>query len=182
MNIKIIIAYLFTLLIVKSSFAFDILDPLPLFKNINAQTKSIKHTPKSYINFSGIWRAICDFNGDINEEIIVIENTAEYIQFGNYRYYIGDSLFTQSTVRPQNTFFDHKQLEWSEDGTFLIGRNTKVVSVDHGQNLLTYLFSDIIKLVNDEIIIDVEIQGYKDMKLAEKFTGSCVLKRTESQT
>lgn len=175
MDIKVILMCLSVLLVSNTSFAFDVIHPTTIFEHRNLKDTIVKQT--SYTDFSGTWKAKCVFANYEQEDTVIIKNTADYIEFGNKRYFIGDSLSTESIVRPQSTYFDHKQIEWSEDGKSLKGRNVKVVGTNHGKSLYTYLFTDDMSLVNDQITIEITIKTFKEMTLVEESKGNCVLQR-----
>ncbi|QRN02805.1 hypothetical protein GH742_02355 [Legionella sp. MW5194] len=158
------------------SFAFTPIHPVKVKSNTSDVAVG-QSRQTTFIDFSGTWKGKCTFNDYETEETVIIKNTAEYIKFGNKLFIVGDSLYSESNTRPQVTYFDHKQLQWSNDGNSLIIHGTKVVGARLDTPLSTYLFTDRMSLVEDQIVISITVKGFQNMKLIMEDNGHCLLDR-----
>lgn len=164
--------------IVNSSSAFTPIYPGTILQGINLNSTSVaKKGQDEFIDFSGTWKGTCIINNYETEETVIIKNTDQYIEFGNKHFLIGYGLHSESSANPQVTYFDHKQFDWSKDGKSLNMQGTKVVAVSPNSPLTTYLFTNIISLVNDQILISIKFKGFQNMELIAEDSGNCVLSR-----
>lgn len=166
------LAFLFNGIVGIAS-AFTPLDPTAITLIESNQSPTKAEYAQDFTDFSGSWKGKCIIDNRETEEMVIIKNTATYIKFGNQHYMIGNSLHTESNASPQMTYVDHRQFEWSEEGHSLIMQGTKVL----GDRLATFIFTDTMSLINDQLVISIKIKGFKNMELIQEATGSCVFNR-----
>ena len=163
--------------IINSSYAFNPIYPLTIIQRKNSHSPSIaKKGQNNFIDFSGIWKGKCIFNNYETEETVIIKNNANYIEFGNKHFIIGNSIYSESNTSSKSTYIDHRQLEWSEDGKSLNVQGTKVIGANQNK-LTTYLFTNDMSLVNDQIVISIKVKGFQNMEVTSEDTGNCMLSR-----
>jgi hypothetical protein len=164
--------------IVNYSFAFTPVEPLSLIQKLNQQSTLVsKKTENDFTNFSGMWKGKCIFENSEIEETVIIKNTANYIKFGSKKFLIGTGLYSESNTSSQETYFDHKEFNWSKDLKTLNMQATKVVGANLNKSLTTYIFTNRISLVQDHILISIKVKGFQNMELIGEDKGNCVYGR-----
>lgn len=178
MSIKPIKITVLTAGIMNLSFAFTPLDPVRIIeKKKNSSIASVKKDATEFVDFSGTWKGTCTFENYETEEVVHIQNNDKYINFGTKQFLIGNSMYSESNSTPNVIYFDHKKVEWSDDGKSLNMQGTKVVGVNFDIPLTTYLFTDTMSLVNDQILISIKVKGFQNMTVITEERGDCVLSR-----